>query len=390
MPGLSGRVTTTQLGAPRAIAAAIRGAARLARIVLGVTLLLSSVAVLLGIAGRARPRGEAAAAAVPMRIDCLETGLALGSDRFLDPESGLPVVAVVPGRGTLRNASWAPWRDEGGRTRLVGLWDGAPPGRRCEFALVRLSQPDGAVLDRISREDLPGWVGAPCWFPDRSDRVLLAGGDGRLYRLDFGGDDARGPWPWPLPWRGGGEAPRIARLGDLSWPGGAQLGGRVVVASLYLMPVRRRSGPDERSIWWIRLDAGAEAVVAARPLVLRVEPAASPGDDARLPVLSPGPGRPALAWLERARDRHDDPWRLRVAPVEVDPRSGDPFVLAGTARTLATDCAFAAPMFGADGAWIAYVPSSPMRSPSVRRLPLPAPAENRAGARATEIIPAGG
>ena len=154
-----------------------------------------------------------------MRIDSVDVGPSLGPDRFLDPESGLPVVAVLPGPGMLRGVSWSPWRDERGQAQLVGLWYNASPSRPRDYALVRLSQPDGAVLDRISHEGLPGWVAPPCWFPDRSERLLLAGGDGQLYRLDFGSDDARGPWPRPLSWRAGGDPLRIARFGDLSWPG---------------------------------------------------------------------------------------------------------------------------------------------------------------------------
>ena len=353
----------------RSLAAAMRGAGALARLALGTILLLSSVAVFLGASRRGRPLGEATVAGVPMRIDSVDVGPSLGPDRFLDPESGLPVVAVLSGRGTLRCASWSPWRDERGQAQLVGLLYGVSPNRPGDYALVRLSQPDGAVLDRISHEDLPGWVAPPCWFPDRSERLLLAGGDGQLYRLDFGSDDARGPWPRPLPWRAGGDPLRIARFGDLSWPGNTQLGPRLVLASLYTRAEGRR-GPEERSIWWLRLDRGAESIVAARRLVPPGEPDSSPGEDERFPVLSSGAGPPVLAWLERARGRPGDAWRLRAAPIEVDADSGDPFVMVRGARILATDCACVAPAFGADGGWIAYVAAGSDPSPTIRQLPL--------------------
>jgi hypothetical protein len=388
MPGRSGRGTATQGPAQKVLAAAMRGAGALARLAFGAILLLSSVAVLLGIAGRGWPRGQATPAGVPMRIDSVDVGPSLGPDRFLDPESGLPVVAVLPGRGNLICASWSPWRDERGQAQLVGLVYGASPNRPGDYALVRLSQPDGAVLGRISHEDLPGWVAPPCWFPDRSERLLLAGGDGQLYRLDFGSDDARGPWPRPLPWRAGGDPLRIARFGDLSWPGDPQLGPRLVLASLYTRAEGRR-GPEERSIWWLRLDRGAESIVAARRLVPRGEPDSSPGEDERFPVLSPGAGPPVLAWLERARGRPGDAWRLRAAPIEVDADSGDPFVMVRGARTLATDCACVAPAFGADGGSIAYVAAGSERSPTIRRLPLAIPPAFPATASAPEKAPEG-
>ena len=87
----------------------------------------------------------------------------------------------------------------------------------------------------------------------------------------------------------------------------------------------------------------------------------------------PGPGPPSLAWLERPRGDDRLGWRLRLAPVEVDPLSGEPSVSAARARTLADDCAGHAGLLGGR-------PAAPLR----RRGPGAAepPSDRRGGDRA--------
>jgi hypothetical protein len=281
------------------------------------------------------------------------------------------VVPALPTGGELRAAAWSPWSDGDGRTRLVGLWCGRRGQGAVEQSLVQVSQPDGTVLDRLPVADLPSWLGAPCWSPDRPGRVLLAGGDGVLYRLDFN-EPGVPPRPRPLTWNVDGGAIQVASLLDLSWPGGPRLGGRTVLASISPIGVRGTSHLHaDCSIGWIRLDPDCSAATVAGLLIQR-EYRASVGEDERFPVVSPTTDAvPRLVWLERRRDRHRDPWRLRVAPVEFDPRSGAPSVRAELARNLAEDCAAAAPAFSADGRWISYI-SAPIGPglPRLRRLAL--------------------
>ncbi len=369
MMGRFGRRVDPVCGGWRGLAATVRATRGIARLVVGAALLLAPIAVVLGRGGPAALTGPAVEAGVPLRIDALALSTAPGPDHFLDPETGRPVVAALPRGGGLRASAWAPWRDGHGRTRLVGLWVPTSPDYISEHTLVRFSQPDGVALDRLPVDDMPAWSGAPCWFPDRTERLLLAGGDGFIYRLDFEGTDARGPFPRPLPWRLPAGAPRIAKIGDLTWPAGPQLGGRVVLASLCLF----NDGPpmpDRWVVWWLRLDEGKAAIVAGGPLIRRKGPAAS-GEDARFPVMSQGPGAPVLAWLGRPRCEAG-PWRLRVAPMEIDPSSGEPSLREERAETLAGDCALVAPMFLAGGTQIGYVTRS-AGPPGVRRLILPGP-----------------
>src|SRR5262249_41196125 len=135
-----------------------------------------------------------------------------------------------------------------------------------------------------------------------------------------------------------------------------------------------RSPTEEWSIWRLRLDPDCAEVVAAGPLARR-RAEGSGVEDERDPALFEAPGAGVLAWLARDRGR-DGPWRLRIAPVEVDPASGEPTVRDESALTLAEDCAAVAPAFSPDGRWISYVPApvAPDR-PRVRRLPTAGPCE---------------
>ena len=334
------------------------------RLLLGLVLLLALVALVLGRAERPEPPVLADQDDLLIRVGVQADGFTWAADRFFDAETGRAVAPSLPGGGELWSSVWAPWVDQFGRTQLIGLWKGSAP---VETALIRVSEPGGIVLDRLPVDDLPNWKGA-CWFPDRSARVLLAGYDGRLYRLDFDGADAGPLRPRPVAWRGG-PATGVARLNDLSWPRHPGFGGRLL-ASLSLRKADDATvcRSDPLSLWWLRLDPEADAVVAAGPLIRRAARAPEAGDE-RHAALSPAGSRPpAVAWLERPRT--GEPWRLRVAPVEVDPLSGDPFASAARARTLAEGCAAVTPAFSADGRRITYVVPGP-GAPGVRRVDVP-------------------
>ncbi len=333
-----------------------------ARVVLAAALLLTPVALILGRTRDPGPPAPHRPAGAPMRIG-LPVMVFPNPDRFVDPETGAAVPVAVPGPGCLAASAWSPWRDGVDRAQIVGTW--MAEGSR-DVSLVRLSQPDGAVLDRISTAGMPAWIGAPCWFPDHSERLLLCGGDGLLYRLDFGAGDDRGPSP--LAWSAGIRSG--VRIVDLSWPAGAVLGGRALASLCF------RRGPEvtaeigEWSIGWLRLDDRPDAIVGVGPLL--ASPDGEADVDRRHPTLSPDDGHPGLAWLEQPRSRYNSLWRLRFAPLAIDPDTGDPSIREASARTLAEDCLRVAPAFSADGTHISYVPAGP-GPPRVLRISLDRP-----------------
>ncbi len=320
-----------------------------ARVVLAAALLLTPVALILGRTRDPGSPGPHRPAGAPMRIG-LPVMVFPNPDRFVDPETGAAVPVAVPGPGCLAASAWSPWRDGADRAQIVGTW--MAEGSR-DLALVRLSQPDGAVLDRISTAGMPAWIGAPCWFPDRSERLLLCGGDGLLYRLDFGSGDVRGPSPLAR----SAEIRSGARIVDLSWPAGAVIGGRALASLSFKRGPEVPAEIGEWSIWWLRLDDPPDAIVGLGPLL--APPGGDSGVDRRHPTLSPDDSHPGLAWLEQPRSRYNHSWRLRFAPLTLDPDTGDPSIREASARTLAEDCLRVAPAFSADGSQISYVPAGP-------------------------------
>lgn len=342
----------------------VRGVTRLAIIA---AFLLGLVAIAVGRSGRvdrSEVRGEAE---VPVRVGFLVGGYPLRQDRFFDARTGVPVPVELPGAGALWNSGWAPWRDGQGRGQVVGRWSCSAGGGTRRNELVRLSQPDGAVLDRLPLEDLPHWAGAPCWFPDRTSRVLLAGGDCLLYRVDF--DAARGPRLRPLSWHLEGPTPTLVRMDDLSWPATARLGGNLLVSLCLRSDWTPRPSRDEWRLWWLRIDGAATEVVAGGPIVVRGQSGAYNVNE-RFATLSPvAPHQ--LAWLEYESARFQAPCRLRIAPVEIDAATRAPSVRRASARMLDANCAPVAPAFSADGQHLVYMPATEdSASPRLRRLAL--------------------
>ena len=365
MSGRSNRVAQTRGKIWPLLEGAVRIVRRAFRLAVIAASILGLIAIGLGRVDRENPQRVGGEADVPIRVGVGVGGRPPYQDRFFDPETGRPVPVTLPGRGTLWGSGWAPWRDDHGRTQIVGRWMRESVGMTGENVLVRLSQPDGAVLDRLPLGGLPNWIGSPCWFSDQTPRILLAGGDGLLYRVDFG--SARGLRLKQVPWHREGDRPSIVRIDDLSWPRDPRLGHRLL-ASLWVRPdVASIPNRDEWRLWWLQLDADETEVVAGGPISVR-EGSDPPKVDERFAILSPA-APPRLAWLERDRAGRLGPWRLRIASIGFDARSGAPVVMVGGARTLAEDCAMVAPAFSADGRLLTYMRViDDLDSPRLRRL----------------------
>ncbi len=119
--------------------------------------------------------------------------------RIIDTETGAVSLLQIPGACGFDTLSVSPWRDAGGQHHMAGCWKGFTKdehgGQPEVTGVARVTFPGGRVLGRIAIE--PVLNAPPCWFPDRSDRILFAGGDGQLYLLDF--REAGGPGEAALP-----------------------------------------------------------------------------------------------------------------------------------------------------------------------------------------------
>jgi hypothetical protein len=280
--------------------------------------------------------------------------------RLLDAVNGCLMPGPVLRDGSIADAACSPWRDDRGRSQMVGPWKrGRGQGDRREVQVVGLARftvPDGELLDRVPL-DIPT-ASRPCWLPGPAARVLFAAGDGRLYRLDFddgpGGRPARAAGerrPRPLAWRAEAPAPHGLFLAEPTWPADPRLGGRIVASAIIPGRPGVRTADEGQHLWWLRLDPGATAIEAAVRLTVPASAgAARVPDDERLPALGTAPdGTLVLAYL--ARPAGEPRWQLRLAPVAIDP-AGDPGVDPASAQMVARQCAASPPVFSPDGRWV--------------------------------------
>jgi len=238
---------------------------------------------------------------------------------WLDSETGDKTMGPVED-DILDFASCSPWVDDLGRRQVVGRWSNRTwRGTNTvmnEFGLGRFSFPDGRILDRIPSEVCP--KGPPCWVPGMPARVVFAAGDGQLYRFDFESDDPTAPpteasapaaskptaLTWGCPKPEGGSV----LINDLSWPGDARMGGRLVAAMRVL---DRRDGANRRfsttRLWWLQLDHSATRIVGIGPLV--EHDLAGPSEanfDERSPIVQALPdGSLGLAYTRRIHGLRD-------------------------------------------------------------------------------------
>ena len=192
--------------------------------------------------------------------------------------------------------------------------------------------------------------------PDRSDLILFAAGDGRLYRYDFPrGDDARGDGGrGPSACSGGARRvrPTWASSGIRAGRDDPALGARILVARVAREAGDASQSPPGQQLWWLELDPDVTAVVAAgRLIVPDGQGSAVARREERLPAVGrAGDGAPLLAYL--ARSPEDATWELWVAPIVPAAAGGAPRVLASSGRRLAEGCTAVAPTFSPDGRWI--------------------------------------
>jgi hypothetical protein len=338
-------------------------AARLVRLIVGMTFLCTLVAALVGRYAPSRrddscvnrrtsahPRYFAVATAfrsgspyVPLVLDTATGAL---SDCHIDDAEGLDLLGC------------SPWRDGRGQYHVVARHDGGAANRPWRFAdsteLVRYTFPAGEVVERTTIEP---FAKAPvCWAPDRSDRIIFASGNGQLYCYDFAaGTSARhecGAWQ-PRPLRCEDEQLRDLKpwIGDPCWPSEACLGGHIVVSLV-------SRGLDDVSadrliprLWWIRPDRAVEKIVAGSRAIIPDRPSVEGDLEERLPAVGRRhDGTLLLAYLSRPFGCSG--WDLCVAPIAVSASNDAPRTLASARRRVARGCAAIKPTFSPDGRWV--------------------------------------
>jgi hypothetical protein len=220
--------------------------------------------------------------------------------------------------------------------------------------LVRYTFPAGKVIERAAIDPIP--KGPVYWAPDRSDRILFAAGDGRLYRYDFsaGNDGGRGPGeaqPVPLQWGAEEHLGGRVWLQDPCWPDEPVLGGWMLVSLVPPGLEDIRVPPPASRLWWMRPDRDVTSIAASGRAVLPDGDSPAPDVEERLPnVGRANDGTLLLAYLARPAGRRC--WELWLAPVALDAAEGRPRVLASARRQLADGCDCITPSFSPDGRWI--------------------------------------
>lgn len=291
---------------------------------------------------------------------------------LLDAQSGTlrPFEPVAGYR--VECASVSPWTGERGSEVVARLVPTTAQRDDCPTTgLVRFPLAGGPI-----QREVPGSAvvaGRACWLPGSPSRVVFPAGDGGLYLQDLTaggvdtGDDEGVPTPpLRLAWRAGLEDGEYGFLADAACPPASALGGRLVV----ILYPGRKDGPKVRlgapQIWWLKLDPGATAIAAAGRLTVPVQDDCGADEQERLPNVGVSPdGRTILSYLSRPSDRNT--WRLKVAPIDLDPHSGEPRVRADEVHDLGAGYATTAPVFSPDGRWLLAVLRRETRDGRVRK-----------------------
>jgi hypothetical protein len=310
---------------------------------------------------------------------------------LLDRRTGKLPPCSIPGAEDLEILGFSPWRDAAGQHHMLARSGGNVPDQPLHavrpLELVRYTFPAGEILSRLTIERM--MAGRVCWAPDRSDRIVFAGGDGQLYRRNL--SLSRGAKPGvarsePVCWSDAELEKEALAIRDPCWPDEPSLGGCLLVALTPRGPEGEPGFPPGSQLWWLRLDQDARTIVAARRAVL------PDGDDAqasgvreRLPAVGRAcDGTLLVAYLARPAGRWS--WELWTAPIVSDAAGGLPRVVSSARRRLAEGCAPVAPAFSLDGRSVFAALRDARSRIRVGRFPIGVPAEtSRAGARSAGL-----
>ncbi len=282
---------------------------------------------------------------------------------LIDRESSRCDVVPLPINNQWGQLSVSPWCDVEGNTQGVcRSFRSTANGAEQSFSgLTRLKLPAGEVIDEVKLDLV--LTGRVCWVPSHPGRILFAAGDGQLYRHDFPGwnSDPGQPVPDVPPSSDETTPSRVAwhcspphggrvYIVDPVWPSHSLLRHLVfaTIISQHRKSDRGYTGLPE--LLWLLMSDDGDVVKAAG--LLDVPTKNTPGEHIvyrRFPNVELGrDGTIRIAYLERVRGERK--YRLQVVPLEIDPESGHPHVLAHSQpRVLDEDIAPVSPLFSADG-----------------------------------------
>ncbi len=224
---------------------------------------------------------------------------------------------ILPAGEMLDHARLSPWRDQDGNWQIVGSWTRwrgrAGESRLVQAGILRMTYPEGRVLDRIETSEVP--IGPPCWMPGSKARVVYSSINGNLYSLDFEpavplGRD--GLQPRIITWSSRPESLKLVQLNDPYWPTDPRFGGKLLVSLSFRDPRMKDRMQLTSQIWWLELDSGECEVTGAGPVTLQ------PPSERRVDELSPvvwagSSGELLLASLSQDPDTRT--WQVHVAPI---------------------------------------------------------------------------
>lgn len=342
------------------------------RFVMTVSAFVLGAAILLGRTSHSTPP-EIRVRSLPLYAPVNQQLINAPHTLMLDTERGELVPITLGHSRTFNSASFSPWRDDQGHSSVAGFWmyreaDRTPSDGSLVFSLARFTFPGGSLLEQAEVNFFP--ASAPCWSPDATGRILVAGWDGQLYRFDFG----QGTWDRdgsnaeflqrPLKWQNLRPGELRPMVEDTIWPSEPRLAGLLISV---VIPDGHTEGFSQRRISWLRLGPDASSIEATGDLASPRSGGRAIGwPDERMPCVSAMPdGDLALAYLVKLKGTKT--WRLQLARLEFDPETATPRFDRANEVTLAEECAMSPPAFSPDGRWVFSLAYDPHHRLVVRR-----------------------
>ncbi|MDR3634823.1 MAG: hypothetical protein P4L84_13545 [Isosphaeraceae bacterium] len=293
-------------------------------------------------------------------------------------ETGRFVTFRLPDGEALQWAGFSDWVDDEGESQVVGRWTSRAGNHGDatleDVGLGRFSFPSGRALDRVRLEKAP--VSLPCWYPGSTSRVLYASADGGLYRYEFKGRSVYDSAPiddraLPITWSKLPPGVVDVFVEDPFWPADDCLKDCLLATVSFKIQSRRGVKYQPHQIWWLRLDATGTTVVDSGRLSSDGRNGGESGDsdaDERYPRMRPSTdGELILAYQVRREKRNAS--ELRVARVELDPKTGVPVMRHADSRKLLEGCAIVPPIFTPTGDGLFTLVHNPQGLATLERVP---------------------